>query len=135
MNDWNRQIIEEFRSNSGKVGGPFANTPILLLHSTGRKSGKEYVNPLAYQALEGDAYAVFGSKGGMPTHPEWYHNVLANPNVSVEVGTETVDVKAREAEGEERERIWSKQKKDFPGFADYEKATTRRIPVIVLERS
>ena len=133
MNDWNKQIIDEFRSNAGKVGGPFENTPILLLHSKGRKSGKEYVNPLAYQPLDGGGFAVFGSKGGMPTHPEWYHNVLAGPNVSVEVGTDTVDVTAREAEGDEREKIWTKQKKDFPGFDGYEKATTRRIPVIVLQ--
>jgi len=134
MNDWNKQIIDEFRANAGKVGGPFENTPIMLLHSTGRKSGKQYVNPLAYQQLDGDAIAVFGSKGGTPTHPEWYRNVLANPTVSVEVGTDKWDATAREAEGEERERIWTKQKKEFPGFADYEQRTTRRIPVIVLER-
>ncbi len=133
MNDWNKQIIDEFRANAGKVGGPFENTPIVLLHSTGRKSGKTYVNPLAYQQV-GDAIAVFGSKGGMPTHPEWYRNVLANPKVSVEVGTDTWDATAREAEGDERRRIWTKQKKEFPGFADYEKATTRQIPVIILER-
>jgi deazaflavin-dependent oxidoreductase (nitroreductase family) len=134
MNDWNKNIIDQFRANAGKVGPPFENTPILLLHSKGRKSGKEYVNPLAYQPLENGALAVFGSKGGAPTHPEWYHNVLADPNVSVEVGTDTLDVVAHEAEGDERERIWTKQKKDFPGFADYEQRTTRVIPVIVLEK-
>jgi deazaflavin-dependent oxidoreductase (nitroreductase family) len=134
MNDWNQNIIDQFRANAGKVGPPFENTPILLLHQKGRKSGKEYVNPLAYQALEDGSFAIFGSKGGMPTHPEWYHNVLANPDVSIEVGTETLDVTAREAKGEERERIWSKQKADSPGFADYEQRTTRQIPVIVLEK-
>jgi deazaflavin-dependent oxidoreductase (nitroreductase family) len=135
MNDWNKQIIDEFHANEGKVSGPFENVPILLLHSTGRKSGKNYVNPLAYQKVDDGKLAVFGSKGGMPTHPEWYRNVLANPNVKVEVGTDEFDVVAHEAEGDERETIWTKQKNEFPGFADYEKATTRRIPVIVLERS
>jgi deazaflavin-dependent oxidoreductase (nitroreductase family) len=134
VNDWNKNIIDQFRENGGKVGPPFENTPLLLLHQKGRKSGKEYINPLAYQQLEDGNIAVFGSKGGMPTHPEWYLNIIANPNVSVEVGTETFEAKARVAEGDERERIWTKQKKEFPGFADYEQRTTRQIPVIVLEK-
>jgi deazaflavin-dependent oxidoreductase (nitroreductase family) len=133
MNDWNKQIIDEFRANEGRVGGPFEGAPILLLHSTGRKSGRTYVNPLAYQRLGEKTVAIFGSKGGMPTHPEWYHNVLANPSVKVEIGTETHDAVAHEAKGDEREPIWTKQKELMPGFADYEKATTREIPVIVLE--
>jgi deazaflavin-dependent oxidoreductase (nitroreductase family) len=132
MSDWNTKIIDEFHERKGKVGGPFEGATLLLLHTKGRKSGQPRVNPLAYQELE-NGYAVFGSKGGAPTHPEWYRNVLANPDVSVEVGNETYDVKAREAKGEERERIWSKQKKLMPGFADYEKKTSREIPVIVLE--
>jgi deazaflavin-dependent oxidoreductase (nitroreductase family) len=135
MNDWNKQIIDEFHANEGKVGGPFANIPVLLLHTTGRKSGKTYVNPLAYQPLDDGAVAVFGSKGGFPKHPDWYQNLVANPEVEVEAGTERYGAKARVAEGDERERIWSKQKIDAPGFADYEKATTRVIPVIVLERT
>jgi len=135
MDDWNKNIIDQFRANAGKVGPPFENTPIMLLHSKGRKTGKEYVNPLAYQQLGDGSIAVFGSKGGMPTHPEWYLNVKANPDVTVEVGTETYDAKARVAEGDERERIWSKQKKDFSGFADYEQRTTRQIPVVILERA
>jgi deazaflavin-dependent oxidoreductase (nitroreductase family) len=133
MQDWNKQIIDEFHSKEGKVGGMFEGVPILLLHNTGRKSGKTYVNPLAYQKLDDGKVAVFGSKGGSPTHPDWFHNVQANPKVKVEVGTEEFDATARVAEGDERERIWTKQKKEFSGFADYETRTTRVIPVIILE--
>jgi len=130
--DWNKGIIEEFRANQGKVGGMFEGVPILLLHHTGAKSGKVRVNPLAYQA-SGDRLAVFASKGGAPTNPDWFHNLKANPRATVEVGTETRDVRARIAEGEEREKIWSRQKEIMPGFADYETKTTRKIPVIILE--
>jgi deazaflavin-dependent oxidoreductase (nitroreductase family) len=133
MPDWNQQIIEQFRASGGKVGGPFEGMPVLLLHHRGAKSGIERVNPLAYQQV-GDDVAVFGSKGGAPTNPDWYHNLLANPRASVEVGTESFEVQAREAVGEERERIWSRQKELVPGFATYEHKTTRRIPVMVLER-
>jgi deazaflavin-dependent oxidoreductase (nitroreductase family) len=132
MSDWNTKIIEEFRSNDGKVGGPFEGAPLLILHTRGRRSGRPRENPLAYQKLD-DGFAVFGSKGGMPTHPEWYRNVLANPDVEVEVGTQRLRVKAREALGAERERIWTKQKELMPGFAEYEQKTERVIPVIVLE--
>ena len=130
--DWNKKIIEEFRSNQGKVGGMFEGVPILLLHHTGAKSGKVRVNPLAYQA-NGDRLVVFASKGGAPTNPDWFHNLKANPRATVEVGTETRDVRARVAEGEEREKIWSRQKEIMPGFAGYETKTTRQIPVIILE--
>jgi deazaflavin-dependent oxidoreductase (nitroreductase family) len=131
-NNWNRQIIEEFRANQGRVGGPFAGTPLLLLHHRGAKSGIERVNPVAYQKVDG-SYAVFGSKGGAPTNPDWYHNLIANPETTVEVGTETVPVRARVAQGEERERIWEKQKRNNPGFAEYETKTKRQIPVVILE--
>jgi deazaflavin-dependent oxidoreductase (nitroreductase family) len=136
FNDWNKNIIEEFRTNEGKVGGPFEGAPMLLLHNKGRKSGKEFVNPLMYQPV-GDDIAIFASKGGAPEHPDWYHNVSENPDVQVELGTETVSMKAREVKGEERSKIWEKQKADHPGFAEYEKATTgiREIPVFVLSRS
>jgi len=130
--DWNKKIIEEFRANQGKVGGMFEGTPILLLHHTGAKSGKVRVNPLAYQA-NGNRLVVFASKGGAPTNPDWFHNLKANPRATVEVGTETRDVRARIAEGEEREKIWSRQKEIMPGFAGYETKTTRQIPVIILE--
>lgn len=136
VNDWNRKIVEEFRSNEGKVGGPFKGAPMVLVHSKGRKSGKERLNPLVYQDLGDGKMAIFGSKGGAPDHPEWYHNVLADPDLTVEVGTEKFEVKAHEAVGEEREPIWTEQKKRMPGFAEYEAATKgiRDIPVIVLER-
>ena len=135
MNDFNTSVIEEFRSNEGRVGGPFQGMPILLLHHTGAKSGTERVSPLAYQDLGGGAVAVFGSKGGAPTNPDWYHNLRANPRAKVEIGTESFDVVARVAEAEERDRIWSKQKADVPGFAQYEENTEREIPVVILERA
>jgi len=131
---WNDGIIEEFRANHGKVGGPFAGVPILLLHHTGARTGTVRVNPLAYQA-DGGRFVVFGSKGGAPTNPDWYHNLRANPEATVEVGTETIPVRARVAEGEERERIWNRQKQLMPGFAAYEQRTRRQIPVLILERS
>jgi deazaflavin-dependent oxidoreductase (nitroreductase family) len=135
MPDWNQQVIDEFRANGGRVGGPFEGRTLLLLHHRGAKSGTERVNPVAYQRLSDDAVAVFASKGGGPTNPDWYHNLIANPDVAVEIGSETMRVRARVADGEERERIWERQKHDWPGFADYEAKTKgiRSIPVIVLE--
>jgi deazaflavin-dependent oxidoreductase (nitroreductase family) len=134
-NDFNQQIIDEFRNNHGVVGGPFEGAPLLLLHTVGRKSGAERVNPVAYQKV-GDAWAVFASKAGAPTHPDWYHNLVSHGDATVEVGTETIPVRAREAAGEERDRIWEKQKTVMPGFAEYEEKTGGRvIPVVVLERS
>jgi deazaflavin-dependent oxidoreductase (nitroreductase family) len=130
--DWNRSIIEEFRNNGGKVGGPFQGATLLLLHTRGAKTGQERVNPVTYQ-VDGDRLAVFGSKSGAPTNPDWYYNLLANPMVTVEIGTETREMVAKVAQGEERERIWTKQKHDYPGFADYERKTSRSIPVIILE--
>ena len=134
MHAFNQQIIDEFRANSGKLGGGFEGAPMLLLHTTGAKSGKERVNPLAYQA-DGDHYVVFASKGGAPTNPDWFHNLLANPHVTVEVGDESFAATARVAEGEEHERLWSRQKELRSTFADYESKTTRVIPVVILERS
>jgi len=133
MNDFNREIVDEFRANGGKVGGPFKGAQLLLLHSTGAKSGQERIAPLVYRT-DGDHFVVFGSKAGAPTNPDWYHNLRANPKASVEVGTDTYDVTARVAEGEEHDRIWEQQKRDIPNFAEYEKKTDRKIPVIVLER-
>lgn len=130
--DPNRKVIDEFRANGGKVAG-FEHQPLLLLHHKGAKSGVERVNPVAYQPV-GDGFAVFGSKAGGPTNPDWYHNLRANPDAVVEVGTETIPVRARVAEGEERDRIWAEQKRLNSNFADYETKTTRPIPVVVLER-
>ena len=132
VDDWNRTIIEDFRANGGKVGGQFEGAPLLLLHTTGARSGAERVNPLMYQAVDG-SFAVFASKAGAPTNPDWYYNLLAHPEVTVEVGTETESVRARVAEGDERERIWQQQMESFPGFADYASKTTRTIPVVILE--
>ena len=132
MSDWNTSIIAEFRANGGNVGGHFKGRKLLLLHTTGAKSGLERVNPLAYQDLGDGRLAVFGSKAGMPTNPDWFHNLKANPRVKMEVGSQTLEATARVAEGEERNRIWEQQKKDAPGFAEYETKTTRQIPVIIL---
>ena len=133
MNDFNAQIIEEFRANDGRVGGQFDGMPILLLHHTGAKSGEHYVNPLAYQADDG-RYVVFASRGGSPANPGWYHNLKANPDISIEVGTETIPVHAEEARGEERDRLFRTQAERLPVFAEYEQKTGGRIiPVMVLE--
>jgi deazaflavin-dependent oxidoreductase (nitroreductase family) len=136
MADFNEGIIEEFRSHGGKVGGSFDGAPMLLLHHRGRKTGTERVNPLVYQPV-GDQFAIFASKGGAPTHPEWYRNLLAHPDTEVEVGTERVKVRAREVTGEERRPIWERQKELMPGFAEYEEKArgSREIPVVLLERT
>jgi deazaflavin-dependent oxidoreductase (nitroreductase family) len=131
--DWNRSVIDEFRANGGRVAA-FARQPLLLLHHRGARTGTERVNPLAYLELD-DGYAIFGSKGGAPTNPDWVYNVLANPDATVEVGTETVPVRAHLASGTERKTIWEEQKRRNSAFAEYERKTSREIPVIVLERS
>lgn len=132
MTDWNSPIIEEFRENAGKVGGMFEGRPLLLLHTTGAKSGEPRLNPLMYRTV-GNRYAVFASKGGAHTHPDWYYNLAANPDASIEVGIETINVRARVAEGDERTAIWEPHKREYPNFAEYEQKTDREIPVIVLE--
>lgn len=135
MRSANQEIIDEFRANEGRVGGRFEGRTLLLLHHRGAKTGVERVNPVAYQRLSEDSVAVFASKGGAPTNPKWYYNVVANPDVSVEIGTETFAARAHVAEGEERERIWRRQVREWASFADYEERTEgiREIPVIVLE--
>ena len=134
MSDWNAGVIEEFRANEGRLGGGFEGAPMLLLHSTGAKSGQERVHPMMYQQV-GDDVAVFASKAGAPTNPDWFHNLVANPDATIEIGTETVPVRARVAEGDERVRIWEVQKERYPGFAEYEEKTDRVIPVVILERT
>ena len=133
MSDWNKAVIEEFRANGGKVGGNFDGAPLLLLHSTGAKSGQERVHPMMYQDLGDGRVAVFASYAGMDVNPAWYHNLVANPEASAEIGTETRAVRARVAGERERSPIWEKQKADYPGFAGYEKKTDRTIPVVILE--
>jgi deazaflavin-dependent oxidoreductase (nitroreductase family) len=132
-NDWNSKIIAEFRSNDGKVGGPFEGAPLLLLHTTGARTGQERVNPVMYRDLGDGSYAVFASKAGAPTNPDWFHNLVANPRVSAEIGTRTGQFTARVAEDDERERIWVPHKQQNPGFAEYERKTTRQIPVVILD--
>jgi deazaflavin-dependent oxidoreductase (nitroreductase family) len=125
-------VVDEFHANDGVVGGMFDGMTLLLLHHTGAKSGSERINPLVYRR-DGDNYVIFASKGGAPTSPDWYHNLRANPNATIEAGTETFSVKARVADSEERDRLWEAQKKDAPQFAEYESKTDRVIPVVVLE--
>ena len=132
-NDFNAGIIEEFRANGGKVGGPFAGAPMLLLSTTGRKSGQRRTNPLVYLP-DGDRFLIFASKGGAPTDPDWYRNLVANPETTIEVGTETVPVKAVVLTGEERDRLYAKQAELRPAFGEYQAKAGRRIPVIALER-
>ena len=129
---WNKSIIEEFRANAGTVPSQFAGVPILLLHNVGAKSGQARINPLAYQPLD-TGYAIFGSFAGAPKHPAWYHNLLANPEVEIEVADRTEKVRARVVTGDERSAIWERQKAAIPQFAQYEEKTDREIPVIVLE--
>ncbi len=129
--DFNAQIIEEFRANEGRVGGMFEGNPLLLLHHTGARSGTSYVNPLAYQA-DGGRYVIFASKAGAPENPGWYHNLKANPETTIEVGTETLPVRAEEASGEERDRLYATQAERIPQFAEYQEKAGRTIPVMVL---
>jgi len=129
--DFNAQIIEEFRANEGRVGGMFEGATLLLLHHTGAKTGKRRINPLGYLSDKG-RYIVFASKAGAPTNPDWYHNLKAHPNATIEVGADLIEVVAGEATGEDRERLYRTQAARVPQFAEYEKQTDRVIPVIVL---
>lgn len=133
LHGWNARIIEEFRANEGRVGGNFAGAPVLLLHTRGAKSGAERVNPMMYLELEGRVF-VFASKAGADSHPHWFHNLLAHPDVLVEMGAETFAATAHRVTGDERDRIYSIQAGRFPGFAEYEQKTSRVIPVVELVR-
>ncbi len=133
MSDWNKNVVAEFHANDGAVGGPFQGRPLLLLHHTGARTGAKRVNPLMYQKVE-SGYAIFASKGGADTNPDWFHNISSDPEVSIEVGGETLEVRARIAQGAERSEIWERQTREYPQFGDYERKTKREeIPVIVLE--
>jgi len=133
FNEFNRNLIAEFRANDGKVGGMFANAPLMLLTSTGAKSGQERTSPLVY-TTDGDRMVVIASKGGAPTHPDWYHNLVANPTATIELPGERFQVRARRAEGEERDRLYDAQAALMPNFAEYQQNTTRKIPLFILER-
>lgn len=129
--DFNRRNIEEFRANHGRLGGQFEGAPVLLLHSTGARSGHERVNPMMYMP-DGDRYLVFASANGADHHPAWYWNLIANPDVTIEVGDQRVHVHAVELHGDERDEKYGLQAQRYPGFADYQRKTTRTIPVLAL---
>jgi deazaflavin-dependent oxidoreductase (nitroreductase family) len=134
MSHYNQPVIEEFRANGGKVGGPFEGAKMLLLHTTGAKTGQVRVNPLVY-VTDNDQIVVIASKAGAPSHPDWYYNLLANPIVTVELGTETFQARATPVtEDPERARLFAKMVAEQPHFAEYEKKTTRKIPAVLLER-
>ena len=133
MSDWNKAVIDEFRANGGKVGGNFENMTLLLLHTIGAKSGEPRLNPVVYLA-DGERYVIIASKGGAPTHPSWYHNVVAHSGVTVEVGTEKFQAQAEVVREPERTDLFDKMSSQYPVFAEYEKKTSRVIPVIALTR-
>jgi deazaflavin-dependent oxidoreductase (nitroreductase family) len=134
MSDFNKKIIDEFRANHGVVGGPFDGAAVVLLSTTGAKSGQRRTNPLAALVGEDGTLYVFASKGGAPTNPDWYHNLVAHPEVEVEFGDERFAAVATPVTGAERDRLYAEQVARMPGFGDYEKATTRVIPVVELRR-
>lgn len=133
MSNFNDQVVSEFRANGGKVGGTFDGAPLLLLITTGARTGEERINPLMY-TKDGDDLVVLASKGGRPENPAWYHNVVANPRTTVELGRERFAATARVAQGEERDRLYQAQAALYPQFAEYQRKTTRQIPVVVLHR-
>jgi deazaflavin-dependent oxidoreductase (nitroreductase family) len=134
MSDWNTNVIDEFRANHGEVGGMFEGAPILLLTTTGARTGATRVNPLMYLPLDDGRVAIFASKGGAPAHPDWFHNLKAEPKVRVEIGDESFDATATEVTGEERDALYGRQSSRYPQFAQYQAGTQRLIPVVVLER-
>ena len=129
--DWNAKIISEFRANAGKVGGNFEGAPMLLLHTTGKRSGAERVNPMMYLELDGRIF-VFASKAGADTNPDWYVNLIAQPKVSFEIGAETRNATAVPLEGDDSARVYAEQASRYPGFAEYQSMTSRVIPVVEL---
>ncbi len=133
LNTFNERLIAEYRANGGRVTGQFAGAPLLLLTTTGAKSGRARTMPLVY-SRDGDHLVVIASKGGAPTNPDWYHNLVANPEVTVELGAETFRARASVPGEPERTRLYDQQATLMPGFAEYQKKTTRQIPVVVLER-
>ncbi|HUY28561.1 MAG TPA: nitroreductase family deazaflavin-dependent oxidoreductase [Candidatus Binataceae bacterium] len=133
MNEFNQRVIEEFRANAGKVGGPSAAASMILLTTKGAKSGRSFTTPLVY-TRDGDRIVIIASKAGAPKNPDWYHNLVANPVVTVEVGTEKFSARAAVTSGAERERLFNAQAAMMPVFNEYRQKTTRQIPVFVLER-
>lgn len=132
--DFNQQIIAEFRANGGKVGGQFADGRLLLLTTTGAKSGQPRTSPLGY-AADDDRIIVIASYNGAPSHPAWYHNLVAHPEATVEVGSERFQVRATVIEGEERERLWNRLAEQYSFLVEHQRKTTRQIPLVALERA
>ena len=132
LDDFNAKVIAEFRANGGKVGGMFEGAPMVILHTTGAKSGRPHVSPLVYFPFEGQRY-IMASKGGAPTHPAWYHNLVANPEVTIEIGDGTETATARVLGPDERAPVWSAVVAAMPNFGEYERSTTRTIPVVALD--
>jgi len=133
QNEFNERVIREFRGNGGKVGAPFANAPMILVTHTGAKSGKSYTTPLVYSRDGGERIIVIASKAGAPNNPAWYHNLLANPVATLEIGVQKFQAKARVATGAERDRLFNQQAEQMPIFNEYRGKTTRQIPVIIFE--
>ncbi len=133
MSDWNASIIEEFRANQGRVGGPFEGAPMILIHHVGARSGTERVSPLVYYP-DGERMVIVASAGGAPSNPAWYHNLKAHPRITVEVGTETFPVDVVEVTGDEYTALWARVTDAMPGFADYQSKVTRQIPLLALTR-
>ena len=133
MTEFNKQVIEEFRANAGKVGGQFAAAPMVLLVTKGAKSGQTYVHPLVY-TKDGDRYVVIASFAGAPKHPSWYNNIVANPTVTLEIGSEKFQARATITSGEERERLYNAQAAQMPIFNEYRQKAPRQIPVITFTR-
>jgi len=134
MAEFNKKVIDEFRSSGGNVGGQFAGAPMIIVTHSGAKSGKSYTTPLVY-SKDGDRYVIIASKAGAPNNPSWYHNLVAHPEVTLEIGAEKFKARAKEVKGEERDRLFAAQAKMMPQFNDYAKKTARKIPVFVLERA
>lgn len=134
MSDWNDAIIEEFRANEGRVGGPFEGAPMVLIHHLGARTGTERVTPLMYFPQDDGSMLVIASKAGAPTNPDWYHNLRAHPKIDVEVGTATFPVEVTELDRAERDAVWPGLVAAAPGFGDYQTRTDRIIPVLRLRR-
>lgn len=132
QSDFNLKIIEEFRANGGETSGPFKGRPLLLLTTTGAKSGEPRTTPLVY-SKDGDRYVIIASMGGAPKHPSWYFNLLSNPEATIEVGTQTLQARASIADGAERDRLYAQQAAEMPAFNEYQRKTTRQIPVVILQ--
>lgn len=134
MSDWNTKVIEEFRANEGRVGGPFEGAPMIIVHSIGAKSGAERETPLVYFPQDDGTLVIVASAAGAPQHPAWFHNLKATPDIRVEVGTQTFPVTATEITGDDRDTVWNEIVAERPGFGEYQEKTDRQLPLVRLSR-